>query len=149
MLYSISTPSTLVIGIKAFCTSDQRCLKTIPPGPTHTAGYKALRARLEACYTHTQLFECCSLQTECHGCVLSTTLSTAASVYFLIFPSTEYSRKPDHSPQKLTLSRNATHPGKRGILEPAHWLRKIQKKNPPPCPENPFFLEGGFRLERP
>ena len=37
VLYSISTPSTLVIGIKAFCTSNQRCLKTILPGPTHTA----------------------------------------------------------------------------------------------------------------
>ena len=33
MLYSISTPCTLVIGIKAFCTSNQRCLKTIPPWP--------------------------------------------------------------------------------------------------------------------
>ena len=33
VLYSISTPSTLVIGIKAFCTSNQRCLKTIPPWP--------------------------------------------------------------------------------------------------------------------
>ena len=30
VLYSISTPSALVIGIKTFCTSNQRCLKTIP-----------------------------------------------------------------------------------------------------------------------
>ena len=30
VLYSISTPSTLVIGIKAFCTSNQRCLRAVP-----------------------------------------------------------------------------------------------------------------------
>ena len=39
VLYSISTPPTLVIGIKACCTSNQRCLKTTLPGPTHTTGF--------------------------------------------------------------------------------------------------------------